>query len=143
MKKLLLAATLLISTITSTSVHAYTRWTAINPWEVCHERGGLKILTMVNTGAGFLEFHRFDREFVSCEEVNGQMVLQMNLYHKSANDMEAGFVIKRKLFLPHGFCSRKPDVVRFNDHPNEEIVANGKFSGPKTLAVQDRCRKHM
>ncbi len=143
MKKLLLTVALLMSTIGSSSVHAYTRWTVINPRDVCHERGGLKIQTMVNTGAGFLEFHRFDREFVSCEEVNGQIVLSMNLYHKSANDMEAGFVVKRKLFLPVGFCSRKPDVVRFNDHPNEEIVANGKFRGPKTLTVQDQCRNNM
>ena len=46
---------------------AYTRWTIINPWEVCQQSDSLKFLVGVNTGAGFMEFHRFRREFVRNE----------------------------------------------------------------------------
>ena len=95
---------------------------------------------MVNSGADFFESHRIERNFVSCEEIDGKVVLAMNLYHKSANNMEAGMMLKRKLWLPLGLCSRRPDVIKFNEFPDPEILKNGKFSGPRTLEVQNHCK---
>lgn len=137
MKALLISLLLTLST-----AHAYTFWTATEPWEVCKAKGGIKLQLMVNSGAGFLELHRFDRDFVSCREENGKMILDMNLYHKSANNMEAGMMMTKRLRLPPFFCDRKPEVIRFNYHADTEILKNGKFSGPRTLVVQNQCRSY-
>lgn len=134
--------TLIISLfLTLSSAHAYTSWTAMNPWEVCKNKGGIKLQLMVNSGAGFMEFHRFDKDFVSCREENGKMILDMNLYHKSANNMEAGMMMSKRLRLPLGFCDKRPEVIRFNYHADPAIVKNGKFSGPRTVDVKPACSK--
>ncbi len=130
---------LLLAVLFSSATHAYTFWTAQNPWEVCHFKGGLRMKMMVNSGADIFEFHRFDRDFVSCREEEGRVVLDMNLYHKSANNMEAGMMIVKRLRLPLGFCEKKPDVIRFNFSVDPSIVKNGKFSGPRTLEVNAKC----
>ncbi len=121
---------------------AYTFWTAMNPWQVCKKNKIIKMNMMVNTGAGgVLEMHRLDREFISCQEVDGKIVLEMSLYHKSNNDMEAGYNIRRGLHLPLGFCSKTPDIIKFNYQTDPEITRNGKFRGPRTLYVDKKCSK--
>lgn len=119
---------ILISIFVSLQSMAYTKWVAINPQEVCIEKGRLKFLVMVNTGAGGLfEGHRFDRDFVRCEEIDGKIILEMSLYHRSRNDME--------------LCDRRPEMIRFNFEASEEILQNGKFRGPRQLLVKEKCSK--
>jgi hypothetical protein len=121
---------------------AYTKWVAINPQEVCIEKGRLKFLVMVNTGAGGLfEGHRFDRDFVRCEEIDGKIILEMSLYHRSRNDMEAGTMMKRGLMIPAYLCDRRPEMIRFNFEASEENLQNGKFRGPRQLLVKEKCSK--
>ena len=125
MKQLLILSTLFLSLQSM----AYTKWVAINPHEVCEEKGRIKFQVTVNTGYGsLLEGHLFDRDFIRCEEVDGKMVLKMSLYHKSNNDMEAGMLIKRGLRIPFYMCDRRPEVIRFNYEANDNTLQNGKFS---------------
>jgi hypothetical protein len=106
----------------------YTTWKKINPHEVCSTKIGLKFMAMVNTGGGF-ENHRFDREFISCEEKDGKVILKMNLFHKSNNNMEAAMYLKRRLKLPLSFCQKKPDLIEFNEK--------------RTLSIIDKCRNDL
>lgn len=134
MKNLLALLLLLLAT----KAMAYTRWTVINPSEVCFENEKLVMKTMVNTAAGF-ELHYFDREFMDCQVIDGKIVLDMNLYHRSGNNMEAGMIVKRKLNLPRRFCEGSPDLIRFNTNPDEVVRRNGKFRGPRELKVKSKC----
>ena len=134
---------ILLSLFVSLESMAYTKWVAINPQEVCIEHGRLKFLVMVNTGAGgFFEGHHFDRDFFRCEKIDGKNVLEMSLYHRSRNNMEAGMLMKRDLKIPAFLCDRRPEVIRFNYEANDHILQNGKFRGPRQLIVKEKCSTH-
>ncbi len=125
------------------SAYAYPYWVVIAPFEVCGSDGVYQFQTMVNTGAGFMEFHRFRREFISCSIEDGKVIVDMNLYHRSNNSIEAGMVLKRGIALPEELCGDlQPQFIRFNSNPNPKVLANGKSRGQlRMLEIKTQCSK--
>ncbi len=95
----------------SAHANASSFWNRVNPREVCWKNQSLRFTAEVGGESGP---HTYSREFVSCEEVQGKIVLKMNLKVKNRNGLQSSMLEQRRMKIPHLFCPGYPDQVEFN-----------------------------